>query len=160
MKNEYHLNVLTPELLCSDIKASLNFYTVVLDFQILYQRKAEGFAMLEREGAQIMLDQNRPGNWVSAKLEHPYGRGMNLQIETSDVKKLYNVVQQAGADIFLPLEDKCYKINNTLLNVRQFAVLDPDGYMLRFFDCTRPQINTGKNGGPHKSSKKHTLGIS
>ncbi len=58
------MNPLIPELCCSNIKISLAFYTKVLGFEIEYQREEEGFAMLQRQGARIMLDeipQNRKG---------------------------------------------------------------------------------------------------
>lgn len=131
---------LTPELCCSKIKMSLHFYTEVLGFTIQYQREEDGFAMLEREGARIMLDQikNSSDNkndrtWVLGALEMPFGRGINLQIQTENVDDLYNNIQQFGANIFLPIEDKWYRANDVELGNRQFIVLDPDGYMLRFF---------------------------
>jgi hypothetical protein len=66
-------------------------------------------------------------------LEHPFGRGVNLQIMIDEVDKLYKCVQQAGAHIFLPIEIKWYRANDIELGNQQFIVLDPDGYMLRFF---------------------------
>ena len=130
---------LTPELACSNIKNSLAFYTNVLGFEIQYQREEDGFAMLERQGSRIMLDEinihamngaNR--TWVSAVLEKPFGRGMNLEIRTTHIDELYKVVQQSGAIIFLPVEEKWYRVNDSEVGNRQFIVLDPDGYMLRF----------------------------
>ena len=130
---------LTPELCCSNIKISLAFYTDVLGFEIQYQREEDGFAMLERQGSRIMLDEisnnlaegaNR--TWISAALEKPFGRGMNLEIRTTQIDELYNHVQQSGATIFLPIEEKWYRVNDTEVGNRQFIVLDPDGYMLRF----------------------------
>ena len=47
---------LVPELVCSDLDRSLEFYTSVLGFSILYQRQEERFVYLEREGAEIMLE--------------------------------------------------------------------------------------------------------
>lgn len=127
---------LTPELYCKDIKISLHFYTQILGFKIQYQREEEGFAMLEREGARIMLDQILPGSartWLVAPLEFPFGRGINLQIETARVDELYEGVQKNGAQIFLPMEEKWYRCDDIYLGNRQFIVQDPDGYLLRFF---------------------------
>ena len=131
---------LTPELCCSNIKVSLFFYTQILGFSIQYQREEEGFAMLERQGSRIMLDEIRKnsvnGNdrtWISGPLEAPFGRGINLQIKTSMVDELYDRVQKAEANIFLPIEEKWYRANDIEIGNRQFIVLDPDGYMLRFY---------------------------
>ena len=89
--------------------------------------------MLERQGARIMLDEIDNGRtWISGKLEIPYGRGINLEIKTNNIDELYEQVLKANAHVFLPIEDKEYRANDILLNNRQFIVLDPDGYMLRF----------------------------
>lgn len=133
---------ITPELTCSSIKTSLSFYTETLGFKIQYQREEEGFAMLERQGARIMLDEIKKDalvgfgrTWLSGPLERPFGRGINLEIQTVKVNELYNRVQKADAKIFLPIEDKWYRVNRIEICNRQFIVLDPDGYMLRFSEC-------------------------
>ena len=70
--------------------------------------------------------------WILAALEKPFGRGINLEIRTIQIDELYNHAQQSGATIFLPIEDKWYRVNDSEVGNRQFIVLDPDGYMLRF----------------------------
>jgi catechol 2,3-dioxygenase-like lactoylglutathione lyase family enzyme len=134
MTRKYIITSLTPELCCSNIKNSLDFYTSILGFRIEYQREADGFAMLERQGSRIMLDvvNNTKRTWITAPLEAPFGRGINLQIMTNNVDELYDRVQKAGANIFLPIEEKWYLANDVEIGNRQFIVLDPDGYMLRF----------------------------
>ena len=124
---------LVPELICSDIARSLQFYVRVLGFVVLYERREDRFAFLDREGAQIMLEQPAGRAFVSGALAHPYGRGMNLQIEAEAVDALYERVTSAGTEIHLPLEEKWYRRDKTLLGNRQFVVADPDGYLLRFF---------------------------
>lgn len=123
---------LTPELCCSDIKNSLVFYCDVLGFSIQYQREEYGFAMLERQGSRIMLDQLSKDSWLPGSMEIPYGRGINLEISTDNIDELYDRVKKANGTIFLPLEEKWYRADEVLLGRRQFIVLDPDGYMLRF----------------------------
>lgn len=130
---------LTPELSCSNIKVSLSFYLETLGFKIQYQREEEGFAMIERQGSRIMLDEVRPNTgtetkriWISAPMELPFGREINLEIKTSKVDQLYDRCKQTGANIFLSIEEKWYRTNNSEIGNRQFIVLDPDGYMLRF----------------------------
>ena len=132
--------LLTPELCCSSIKISIAFYTGILGFNIQYERAEEGFAMLEREGSRIMLDEigkpvtSTSRSWISAPLEFPFGRGVNLQIKTADVDRLYENVQKNSAHIFLPIENKWYRADSIEIGQRQFIVLDPDGYMLRFVE--------------------------
>lgn len=131
MAENFVFNLLIPELLCADFNKSLIFYTEILGFKIRYDRE-EGFAMLEREGVQIMLDQTRPDNWVSGPLEYPYGRGINLQIKTTSIIDLYESVKKANARIYLPLKEEWYRANEVMLGCLQFIVFDIDGYMLRF----------------------------
>jgi hypothetical protein len=107
----------------------------VLGFSALYTRPEERFAYLDREGAQIMIEQSTDParTWLTGELTPPYGRGVNFQIEVRDVDALYAAVQAASATIFLAMEEKWYRRDATLLGNRQFLVLDPDGYLLRFF---------------------------
>lgn len=128
---------LTPELMVSDLDVSRKFWVDVLSFSIQYERLENRFVMLERQGVRFMLDEydpHREGVWLTAALERPFGRGVNFEIETTDVDQLYKAVQASGAKIFLPLEDKWYRADDVELGNRQFIVLDPDGYMLRFVE--------------------------
>ncbi len=81
-----------------------------------------------------MIEQPVDRTFVAGELERPYGRGMSLQIEVSQVAELYAAVQLAGAPIQLSIEEKWYRANERLLGNRQFVVMDPDGYLLRFFE--------------------------
>lgn len=78
---------LVPELSCSDFKQSLNFYTSVLGFELLFERPERGFAFVALGQAQIMLEQSN-GNWDTGSLQQPYGRGINFQIVVPDLQPL------------------------------------------------------------------------
>jgi catechol 2,3-dioxygenase-like lactoylglutathione lyase family enzyme len=96
------LNALIPELYCTSIKASIAFYTEILGFEILYQREEATFAMLERQGAKLMLDEYVHGSarsWITGPLETLFGRGMNLDIRTDNVEERYEKVKAFGAKI-------------------------------------------------------------
>jgi lactoylglutathione lyase len=124
---------LVPELICSDLAGSLRFYTGVLGFRVRHQRPAERFAHLERDGAELMIEQPRATDrlFPSAELSHPYGRGMNLEIDVDEVDPLHEAALAAGAEIVLALEERWYDLETETLGVRQFAVADPDGYVIR-----------------------------
>ncbi len=107
----------------------------MLGFSCHVSRPEERFAYLVREGVHLMLEEAAgPGRrFHTAPLEYPFGRGMNLQIEVSDVDTLYASVQQAGLSVVIPLEERWYRQDQTEAGNRQFVVADPDGYLLRFF---------------------------
>ena len=123
---------LVPELYVSDVAASLDFYTRLLGFTVRYARADEGFAYLERDGAELMIEQPGSGRaWLVGSLEHPYGRGISLQIATRDVVRLYETLEST-AEIVQPIERKTYARSRDSIEVDQFVIADPDGYLLRF----------------------------
>jgi catechol 2,3-dioxygenase-like lactoylglutathione lyase family enzyme len=124
---------LVPELYVSDIRASLAFYVGLLGFVVMFERVEERFAYLQREGAQIMMEQSTGRVWLAGPLEAPYGRGVSFQIEAADVDSLYASVQASDAKIFMAMEEKWYRIGDVEAGNRQFIVQDPDGYLLRFY---------------------------
>lgn len=123
---------LVPELYVTHLKTSLDFYVGVLGFVVLFDRAEERFACVGLDGAEVMLEEPVGRTWLAATLERPFGRGLNLQIETRDAKALHDRCRAAVAPIFLPLEDKAYRQGAKDVFVRQFIVQDPDGYLLRF----------------------------
>ena len=128
-------NPLVPELNCSDFDRSLRFYRDLIGFEILYMRVEERFAFLEREGAQLMIEQptDRERAWATAELAPPFGRGVNFQIRVGDVDALHASLDAAGVPFFMPMEERWYRRDGELLGHRQFLVQDPDGYLLRFY---------------------------
>lgn len=128
---------LTPELISRDRAVSRDFYTRILGFDVRYER--EGFVYLDREGAQIMLEQ-LDDNWVTGPLEPPFGRGINLQIEAADVRAVHRVVTEAAWPVFRDLEEAWYRADTVERGHLEFLIQDPDGYLLRFFQDlgTRP----------------------
>ena len=122
---------LTPELYVTDLKTSLAFYCDLLGFEVDYERPEERFAFLKRGDASLMLEEPIGRTWLSAPLEPPFGRGMNLQILVEDVRALYAACEDAGAHIFLPLETKAYQRRDDMVSQTQFVVQDPDGYLIR-----------------------------
>jgi catechol 2,3-dioxygenase-like lactoylglutathione lyase family enzyme len=127
-------NPLLPELIVSDIKQSLKFYRDVIGFKVEYQRPEDGFAFISYHGSQLMLEQDRfkESPWRVEPLEKPFGRGMNLSIECPDVNSLIRTLKKSGYRLQKPIEDFWYKEDCQLQGERNFLVMDPDGYLLRF----------------------------
>src|SRR5215469_7128266 len=96
-----------PELEVSDLDRSLDVYVRVLGFRVHFLRPEERFAYLVREAAHLMLEElDGPGRrFQDTPMEFPFGRGMNLQIEVSDVVTLYAKVRASDLYIHIPLEE-------------------------------------------------------
>ena len=126
---------LVPEFYVTDFRRSLAFYTEILGFSVAYDRPEQRFAYLDLGGAELMIEQTvDPTRMFSTgPLDYPLGRGMHLQIEVSDVDILHARVVASGATVFRPMEERWYRSGAIELGHRQFWVLDPDGYALRFF---------------------------
>lgn len=127
---------LVPELDVTNLEASLEFYVGILGFRVRYQRPEERFAYLEREAAELVLEEAAgPGRrFRTAPLERPFGRGVNFQIACGDVEALERRVAAAGVDFIVALETRWYRAGQIERGNRQFVVADPDGYLLRFFE--------------------------
>jgi hypothetical protein len=94
-----------------------------------------------------MIVQHEAGDersWIAGELVQPFGRGMNLEIEVEDVEALHASCIRHGARFFLAMEEKWYRRDALLLGVRQFIVLDPDGYLLRLSQSMGTRPATGE----------------
>ena len=123
-------NSLIPELSVSNIDISKKFY-LDLGFKIRYERKENKFCFLQLEGNQIMIEENND-NRNTGKLEHPYGRGINLSMAVSNIEKMYEILKEKNIKFFLDLEIHEYRIDDKISYDKEFLIQDPDGYLLRF----------------------------
>jgi len=144
---------LVPELAVRNLAASLAFWCGRCGFTVIYDRPAQGFACIQRGTARVMLDQlGTDRDWVTAPLEPPLGRGINLEIAVANLAPIRHWRRPtcphprgtgrgrlaalsrptAGWPLFLGPEEKRYRVGAGSVTVRQFLVQDPDGYLLRF----------------------------
>jgi catechol 2,3-dioxygenase-like lactoylglutathione lyase family enzyme len=127
---------LIPELKVLDYAKSLDFYTRLAGFKIIYDRPKNDFAMLGYKEARLMIEgmNEKSRLWSVGVMERPFGRGVHLQIEVDDVVSLSQKFKEAGYPLFLELEEKGYRAGDREIWHKQFLVQDPDGYLLRFFE--------------------------
>ena len=111
----------TPNLMVHDVSSSLRFYEQTLGLQrrmTVPDREPYVFVSLVSGHVEIFLNQEQS----TAK---PAPGGMSLYVELAGLDQLLGRVQQQGVKIEIPL-------NETFYGMREFAVLDPDGYLLIF----------------------------
>jgi len=127
---------LVPELMVTDIKKSLHFWTSLIGFQIAYERPEVGFAYLDQNGVQIMLEQYDPaeGQWVTGALNAPFGRGINFQITVDVVEPILQRLTDVEWPLFRPCADVWYRADAVEVGQREFLVQDPDGYLVRLVE--------------------------
>ncbi|MCC6953999.1 MAG: VOC family protein [Deltaproteobacteria bacterium] len=134
-------NPLIPELAVSDFVISLDFYVRVLGFRVEYERPERPFAFLSYGRSQLMIELYN-GTWSTGVPEYPFGRGMNLSIETDELDPLVARLRENAIPLMVEPEECWYRQNDVLNGERHILVQDPDGYALRFMQPlgTRPAV--------------------
>ena len=121
-----------PELSVRNLNNSLKFYQTC-GFKIEYERKEDLFVFLSLGEIQFMLQEiTLDDKWQVGELEYPFGRGINFQLEVDNVEDIYNNLINNGYEIKYPMEENWYREDDKLLGNKEFLVMDPDGYLLRF----------------------------
>lgn len=133
---------LVPELYVSDLPSSVAFYVDLLGFRVEYERPEERFVALSLGSAHLMLEEApslkrataedfRRGQWRTADLEKPFGRGLNLEIQVSDIHGIDSRLAQRSYPVLLRLHQRSYRTGADHRAVHQLLVADPDGYLIR-----------------------------
>lgn len=130
-------NKMVPELTVSDIQQSLAFWTDLIGFQIAYERPEEGFAYLDFDGVQVMLEQYiaEDGQWHTGALQAPFGRGINFQMTVDRVEPILARLAAVQWPLFRPFADAWYRSGEVEVGQRELIVQDPDGYLLRLVEA-------------------------
>lgn len=121
----------------SDWRKSKEFYCGILGFECVYERAEEGFCYLRLGDAELMIDQIGEGRTFDdghLPTGYPFGKGVNVQIRVPSVSPLMLALAGNHQALYLPVEDKWYRVGAKESGNRQFVVADPDGYLLRFFE--------------------------
>lgn len=129
---ENYWNPMVPELSVSNFERSLAFYVDVLGFSIRIRRENPDFVYLEQEHVHMMLEQISDEGWITGELEAPLGRGVNFQIELSDLEPLVKRLKTHKVPLFREMKETWYDIGEKLSGERELLLQDPDGYLLRF----------------------------
>ena len=123
-------NAVIPEFIVSNLEQSRSFYCDLLGFTIEYERPEENFLFLSLEDCQLMLEEGTKDELV--ELTYPFGRGVNISFGIEDVPQLYQKLIESNYPIHRSLTKREFRVGEQYIYPHEFAVLDPDGYFLRF----------------------------
>jgi len=128
-EEEVKFQKVTPNLVVSNVSASLKFYEEVLGFarqMTVPEQQPFVFAGVGSGGVEVFLNQKEA---VAAEYPafsgKPLGGTFTMYIEVDDVEELHRRAQEHKARIVMPMEKKFY-------GMKEFAVADPDGYLITF----------------------------
>ena len=129
-----YFNKMIPELDVTNLENTIKFYKTC-GFKIEYDRPESKFAFMSLGTIQFMFCELKEENkWETGKLEYPFGRGINFQLEVDNVDKIYTSLKNKGYPIMIDMDENWYRQGDKLLGNKEFLVKDPDGYLLRFFE--------------------------
>ena len=128
----------TPNLIVDDMERSTAFYRDVLGFSIVTTVPDAGpfvFVWLQRDGVSVFLNAKAGvGEGVPSLADRPIG-GTNTLFMTIEadspeagIDRLFQSIE-GRATVVMPLNDQFY-------GMREFAIQDPDGYIVFFAQRT------------------------
>lgn len=106
---------LVNELFVTDLKKSLAFYNTL---GFITERADDHFAVLRWEDSLLFLDQRNIEGRASFA-------GMNIRIIVDNVDAYWDKANAAHYLVFQPIDNRYY-------GLRDFTILDPDGFGIRF----------------------------
>lgn len=121
------LRSLTPMLQTSDMDRTIGWYVDVLGFRCV-NRLGDGWCQIARDGVSLMFMRND-------HLGAPHATATQY-IKVDDVRALWDAVKDRVTAEWGP-EDMPY-------GMREFAIRDPDGYLLSFGEPLQVREGEGK----------------
>lgn len=118
---------ITPNLVVSDVARSLAFYRDVLGFSVVAtvpEDQPYVFVWLRRGGVNVFLNALSAASAEYPKFSKVSAGTWTMFLEVAGVDALYGELG-GRAPVVMPLETKFY-------GMREFAVEDPDGYVITF----------------------------
>jgi len=116
-----HYRKVTANLMVHDVNASLKFYVEALGLErqiTVPDQPPFVFVAVGSGDLEIFLNQEEAAGKAKPG-------GISLYVEVDGLDQLLGRTQQASIKIEIPL-------NETFYGMREFAVLDPDGYLVIF----------------------------
>ena len=122
------------ELFVTDRSATIAFYTIVLPFHVI--EDGQQYTRLKCGNVNIGIGQisDLPAvtdgdGFSQNKLAANRGAGVEIVLETSELAEIHERIIEAGWPLAAPLQERPW-------GLRDFRIVDPDGYYLRLTEET------------------------
>ena len=123
-----------PALPVHDIERATAFYESKLGFKLAYREN--GFARLERDAVELHIWAANDDSWRTRSGSEPIVSGAesfiagtaSCRVQVDGVDQLYEAIRPLG------ILHGCGKIEDQWWGSREFAVVDPDGNLITFFE--------------------------
>jgi len=124
------VNSVTPNLMVEDLSATVDWYERVLDAEVVATLPADGedpwWVQLAVDDGSLMFQERAS---LTDKLpvleEASVGGSLALYVDVDDAAALHEELSDAGVEM-------AQQLHETEFGWRQFAALDPNGYVLWF----------------------------
>ena len=123
---------LSPNLMVKNVNKSIEFYCNILGFSLIQTVPENGepdWGMIEKDGLFIMLQKEE-----SIKQEYPElnsqnsGGALTFYIKISNIQEFYNEIRSHM--------NVSHEMHKTFYGADEFAITDPDGFILVFSEDT------------------------
>ena len=113
------------QLLVADIELSTEFYLNQLDFQLDF-RYQDFYAGISKDGCSIHLKSGMAS--IEERKNKRDNEHLDLICSVDGIEQVYEILSKKSIEIIQPLRHMPYG--------KEFYIIDPDGYMISFFEET------------------------
>jgi catechol 2,3-dioxygenase-like lactoylglutathione lyase family enzyme len=124
---------LTPNLIVSDIDRSAAFYRDVLGFEqvtTVPEKAPFVFVWMKHGDINVFLNVPQPAKTPLVKLDKAVAGTNTMYVKMHGIDELAVRVREHGVTPVIPMHKEFY-------GMKEFAVLDPDGYLIIFAEPTQ-----------------------
>ena len=122
-------NDLIPEFVVSNIDISKDFYVNMLGFKVEYEREEDKFIFISLGNIQLMLEEGSKEEL--SQMKYPFGKGINFTFGVNNIDELYSKFKIKKSLLKRDIEIREFRVNDEIIYVKEFSILDPDGYFIR-----------------------------
>ena len=122
-------NDLIPELVVSNINISRDFYVNILGFKVEYEREEDKFIFISLGNIQLMLEEGSKEEL--SQMKYPFGKGINFIFGVNNIDELYSKFKIKKSLLKRDIEIREFRVNDEIIYVKEFSIIDPDGYFIR-----------------------------